>query len=90
MSSRPVVTSQQGFFRLGSGQPMAIVSAGVPAADALEHASCLIASITDLAAAMGDGGLSNGGAFAIQQLAETAKALIDAAAIGCSREALNL
>lgn len=90
MSHRPVVTHQQGFFLLGSGQPMALVSAGVPAADALEHASCLIASITDLAAAIGDGGLSSGGAFAIQQLAETAQALIDAAAIGCSSEAHRL
>lgn len=86
MSRRTVVTSQQGFFRLGSGQPLAVVSAGVPAADALEQASCLIASIIDLAAAMGDGGLSNGGAFAIQHLAETAHALVDAAALGCSSE----
>lgn len=82
--SRPVVTIQQGFSTLGDGQPMAFACAGVPVVDALEHASCLIASINDLAMAMGDGGLPSGGAFAIQHLADMARALVDAAAIGCS------
>lgn len=84
--SRPILTIQQGFSTLGSGQPMAVVSAGVPVVDALEHASCLIASINDLAMAMGDGGLPHGGEFAIQQLADMARALVDAAALGCTRE----
>lgn len=83
---RPVLTMQQGFSTLGSGQPMAVACAGVPVVDALEHASCLLASINDLAMAMGDGGLPHGGAFAIQHLAEMARALVDAAALGCTRE----
>lgn len=86
MNRRAVVTIQQGFFQPGGGQHLAAVNAGAPAVDALEQASCLIASIADLAAAIGDGGLACEGAFAIQYLAETARALVDAAALGCGTE----
>ncbi|MHB0817280.1 DUF3077 domain-containing protein [Stutzerimonas stutzeri] len=85
MNRRPVVTRLQGFFSCG-GKPMATVNAGVPASDALEHASCLLATVVDLAMNVGESGVRGSEAFAIQYLTEMAKALVDAAAMGCTTQ----
>lgn len=82
MNRLTAVTRQEGFAGR-AGAPLFSVNAGVPVSDALEHASCLLAFIEDLGAAMGHEALSaTEGAFVIQYLAEQAKALIDAAAVG--------
>lgn len=83
MNSLTAVTRQAGFAGC-AGAPLFSVNAGVPVADALEHASCLVDFIETLGGAMGHEMLSAAeGAFVIQYLAEQAKALIDAATTGC-------
>ncbi len=82
MNRQTAVTRQEGFAGR-SGVPLFSVNAGVPVTDALEHASCLVGFIETLGGAMGHEMLSaSEGAFVIQYLAEQAKALIDAAAVG--------
>lgn len=80
MTQATVVTCNTGFARKA---PMISVSAGVPVTDALEHASCILATIVDLAMNIGDDGIRGSEAFAIQYLTEMAKALVDSSAMGC-------
>lgn len=58
------------------------INAGMPADIALEHASCLLACVHDLTAALVDGSSKGSEAAAIQYLAEMAKALVDASSVG--------
>lgn len=84
MSRRIVtVTGKEGFFAYGA-PPLASVNSGAPVVDALEHASNLIRTIEDLAANIGESGELRGAEiFAVQYLAEAARALVDASALGC-------
>lgn len=87
MNRQTAVTRQEGFAGR-SGVPLFSVNAGVPVTDALEHASCVLSEIEGLAGAMGHEMLSAAeGAFVIQYLAEQAKALVDAAVMGCHAQA---
>ncbi|MCY1289883.1 DUF3077 domain-containing protein [Pseudomonas jinjuensis] len=83
MNRLTAVTRQESFAGRADA-PLLSVNAGVPVTDALEHASCLLASVKYLAGAMGHEMLSaDEGAFTIQYLTDMAKALVDAAAMGC-------
>lgn len=75
------LTRSEGFFSIG-GRPLASVNSGIPAVEALERASCILSAVVDLATNAVDEGVLGAEAFAIQCLAEVAKALVDAAATG--------
>lgn len=61
------------------------VNEGMPVADALEQASNLLACVDTLAVQVGTDGVRGSEIFAIQCLAEMAKALVDASRDGVYR-----
>ena len=77
MKRRRILTQPQEFSRFPAGMLFA-VKAGMPVADALEQASNLLACVENLAVQIGDEANRGGDIFAIQYLAEMAKALVDA------------
>lgn len=74
-------TRAEDFFHV-SGRALASVNSGIPAVEALERASCILSAVVGLATNAVDEGVLGSEAFAIQCLAEVAKALVDAAATG--------
>ena len=60
--------------------------AGMPISAALEHVSCILWSIEDLASNIAERGLQGSEMFAIKYLAETAKGLVDASIHGLLRQ----
>lgn len=62
--------------------PLVSINPGMPISDALEHVSCLLWSIEDLAASIAENGLQGSEMFAIKYLTETAKGLVDASIHG--------
>lgn len=81
MSKPSILTSPEGFSRYPAGMLFS-VNAGMPVDLALEHASCLLAIVHDLATSLVDGNAKGSEAPAIQYLAEMAKALVDASSCG--------
>jgi len=79
MKRRRILTRPEGFCRYPAGMLFS-VNSGMPAADALEQASNLLACVENLAIQIGDEANRGGDIFAIQYLAEMAKALVDASA----------
>ena len=74
------LTRQHGFCISSTGALLS-VNADMPVADALEQASNLLVCVDTLAGIAAHGGQANE-LFAIQYLAEMAKALVDASAGG--------
>lgn len=74
-------TRAEGLFKV-AGKPLVSVNAGMPAEEALNRASCILGTVIDLAMNVGDDGIRGSEAFAIQYLAEMAKALVDASSVG--------
>ncbi len=81
MKRRRILTQPQEFSRFPAGMLFA-VKAGMPVADALEQASNLLACVDSLAVQVGADGVRGSEIFAIQYLAEMAKALVDASTGG--------
>lgn len=77
MSKPSILTSPQGFCRYPTGMLFS-VNAGMPVELALEHASCLLDCVGDLATTITIGEGRGSEACVIQYLAEMAKALVDA------------
>lgn len=75
--SRNPITRAVPLFTSASGALMS-VNASMPVSDALEHASCILDAIDDLAINISEFGFKGSEIFAIQCLAETAKGLVDA------------
>jgi len=82
MNRRPVVTTQQEFFCNFPAGALFSVNEGMPVALALEHASNLLACVDSLSGHIVDGSAHASEAYAIQCLAEMAKALVDACVSG--------
>ena len=79
MNCRPAVTTACGFHPIDrNGGTMFTVAEGVPATDALEQASSLLACIESLSLSVATATVNGGEAFAVFYLAEMAKAMIDA------------
>lgn len=82
MSRRRIAaTHATGFCRYPVG-PLFSVNEGMPVDLALEHASCLLDCVNSLAVTIGDGNAHGSEIYAVQYLAEMAKALVDAAGDG--------
>jgi hypothetical protein len=79
--ARPALTTAQPFSVI-DGKPLLSACAGVPLADALEHASCLMECVARLSLTVATDTAQGGEAFAVHYLAEIAKALIDSCASG--------
>ena len=79
--SRRILTQRQEFSRFPEGMLFS-VNAGMPIDDALEQASNLLACVDSLAVQVGADGIRGSEIFAIQYLAEMAKALVDASCSG--------
>lgn len=77
-TATPIISS-------GAG-PLASVNAGMPISAALEHVSCILWSIEDLASSIAESGLQGSEMFAIKYLTETAKGLVDASIHGLLRQ----
>lgn len=77
MKRRRIQTDSEGFCRYPAGMLFS-VNAGMPVELALEHASCLLGCVGDLATTIGKGEGQGSEVHAIQYLTEMAKALIDA------------
>jgi len=81
MKRRRTLTKPHEFCRFPDGMLFS-VNAGMPVDIALEHASCLLGCVDDLATALGQGEGRGSEIHAIQYLAEMAKALVDASSDG--------
>lgn len=82
MKRRRILTQPQEFSRFPAGS-LFTVNTGMPVADALEQASNLLACVESLAVSIGADTAQGGSeVFAIQYLAEMAKALVDASSGG--------
>lgn len=77
-TATPIISS-------GAG-PLASVNAGMPISAALEHVSCILWSIEDLASSIAESGLQGSEMFAIKYLAEAAKGLVDASIHGLLKQ----
>lgn len=85
MSRRPVVVTQPEYFGRYPEGALFSVNEGMPITVALEHASNLLACVDDLTVIIGGGTGQGSEAYAIQFLAEMAKALVDACASAALR-----
>jgi len=81
MMRRPVLTRREGFCKFPDGSLFS-VNADMPAALALEQASNLLSCVESLTVSLADGSAGGSEVFAVQYLAEMAKALVDASAAG--------
>ncbi|MFZ3205741.1 MAG: DUF3077 domain-containing protein [Pseudomonas sp.] len=82
MSRRPVAVTQPENFGRHQEGALFSVNEGMPITVALEYASTLLSCVDSLAVTIGDGNGQGSEAYAIQYLAEMAKALVDACASG--------
>lgn len=82
MSRRPAVTRARGGFLEWDGHRTLTVTPGVPARAALEQASSILRCVDCLAMNFADEGIRGSDIFALQYLAEMARALVDASAEG--------
>jgi hypothetical protein len=82
MSRRPVAATRQEFFCRFPAGALFSVNEGMPVTVALEQASNLLACVDSLSGAIGVGNAGASEAYAIQYLAEMAKALVDACVSG--------
>lgn len=82
MTRLPVAVTRTGGFSCVSGKDLFYVAQGVPIVDALEQASNLLSCVETLAVTIGTETHHGAEIFAVQYLAEMARALVDAAAGG--------
>ena len=82
MTRRPVAVTQPEHFGRYPEGALFSVNEGMPITVALEYASTLLACVDDLTVTIGAGNGQGAEAYAIQYLAEMAKALVDACASG--------
>jgi hypothetical protein len=82
MNRHQVACTQQELFCHFPAGALFSVNEGMPVTLALEHASTLLACVDSLSLTIGDGKGQGSEAYAIQYLAEMARALVDACVSG--------
>ncbi|HBO2976771.1 DUF3077 domain-containing protein [Pseudomonas aeruginosa] len=82
MTRRPIATTRARSFGPSAGPALFSVNPGVPIHDALQCASNMLGCVHELVITISDGEMHGQEIFAVQYLAEMAKALVDSASEG--------